>query len=343
MHMNIRNSVTIFVGALALVFASSCAKTNYDGSTRAQPFVNQMQAPPQPQAPAVSREVPQPTVTGLPVLSFVQSEVNMDDDLVARLEVQISQPSTLPVTAVVRLENGSAIHYVDFSGFKLPSPIKYSMNEAETSQTIVIPPGQTRVALPDIGGMNGAKCNGIFFAKLNPNNVQNAQVNDDTSKIMIPCVRRAPPAQRMPQPGFQPQPPQPGQTAPCPPQAIQAFVNARFENAVIKTNEHARRAEVEIQIDQKSTLPVTIDVETQNATATAEQDFHPVKMQVTIPPGKLSVSFVVDLKSAHHCSEGQSGDEARFEFKVIATAITNANMQMPQAIVSVKKDVGHCK
>ena len=334
------NNLSLFSTALlSLLLLSSCAETSYDGRTRANPLINKMEQPPAPitAAPRQQPTEPQAAVSNYPVLSFVETEVDMDGELVARLEVQLSQASASPVTAIVTLENATAIHYRDFAGFKIPGKIKYSRNEAETRQTIVIPPGTTRMALPDIGGITTRFCDAYFNAKLNKNNVQNAQIVEDTARVNVPCVNAYPsePAQPVivePPPVSRIQEP-----VPCPPQAA---VEARFKSDLVKTFEHARRAEIKVVLDQASSLPVVIDVETQDGTAYAGIDYKPVKMQVVIPAGKKSVEFEVDLIRAHRCAPpGSREHDERFEFSVVATQIANANMQRPEIKVSVKKDV----
>ena len=320
---------------IAVVLLSACAKTNYDGAPRIHPFENKLQQPPV-QTPPTVQGTPV-TITDLPVLSFVQKEVTMDGQLVARLELQLSRASTSPVTAVVKLVDATAKHFRDYAGFK--------GNMAETSRTIVIPPGQTRIALPDIGGKTTRFCDTYFNAKLNPNNVQQAKVVDDTAKVNVPCSDAYPTDPEPPV--VVPEPPvivPPVIEPPCPPVLVQAPVEARFEHESMKMREHSRRAEVEIELDLKSSLPVTIDIQTEDGTATAGQDYHPLKIQVVIPAGKTEIKVAVDLIGGHKCrAPNQGGDEARYEFSVVATQIANANMQRPEVKISIQKDVDDCK
>jgi hypothetical protein len=341
-----RNKLSALV---ALFLLSSCAETGYDGSTRARPFSNEQPAVQQSEPAPRGQPIDTGVISGLPVLSFVESELAMDEELTARVEVQLSKASSTPVTFVVRLENGSAIHYRDYQGFKLPGKIKYSANEAETRQTIVIPPGTTRMALPEIGGITTDYCDGFFYAKLNPNNVQGAQINDDTARISVPCqVSRPrnglPPPVRMPSPlppMEEPCPPEPSrpEPRPMPVPVPQAPVNVRWAKEFVKKSEDSKRAVMKLEIDRSSSLPVTISVATVNGSAKAGRDFHPVNFNVTIPAGKKSVQFPVELITGDLCAQpGEREHDVRFEFAVVVTRVINGNIARPQARVSVERE-----
>ena len=315
---------------------SSCAKTNYDGSTRVQPLATPQATETPP--PTRSREVPPPAepvqpaqpVGNLPVISFVQDDVQMDSRLEAHLELQLSEASKLPVTAVINLINGSALHYRDFAGFK--------SRLSETSQTVVFAPGTTRMPLPVIGGRRTRFCDSSFDAVISANRLQNAKVIDDSARISLPCemVEPAPdrPVVVIPPPVApivrQPEP------APC------NMVQARFENTTVVNPEHAKKTSVTIVLDRVSDLPVIFDLETNDGSAFQNIDYVKVKVQLTIPPGQTSVQVPVSLLKNKRCRTSEMHrwqQHADFEFQVRITAMSNANMMQPAALIVLKKDV----
>lgn len=336
---------SFLLAMIATGFLSSCAKTNYDGSPRVQPLAAQ-QAPPTP--PAQNRGLPpaapsvQPTspAGNLPVISFVQDDVLMDARMEAHLELQLSEASKLPVTAVINLVNGSALHYRDFAGFKSRS--------SETSQTVVFAPGTTRMPLPVIGGRRTRFCDTSFNAVISANRLQNAKVIDDSARITLPCemVEPAPdvpvviPAPIAPVAPIV-HPPAPVEPAPC------DMVQARFENTVIENREHAKKTSVTILLDRVSELPVIFDLETNDGSALQNIDYVKVRLQLTIPPGQTAIEVPIALLKNKRCrtSDMHRGQQhAHFEFQVRITAMSNANMLQPAAVIVLKKDVDddHC-
>ena len=342
--MQLKNILSLSV--LSLLLLSSCAETGYDGSTRAKAQQNNVVTPPaspEPQAGQRAQPIDTGVISGLPVLSFVETEVEMDGQLEARLEVQLSKASATPVTFVVNLENGTAIHYTDYQGFKLQSKIAYSRNTAETRQTIVIPQGTTRMALPVIGGTTTYNCNGYFYAKLNPNNIQGAQIADDTAKINVPCEiarprdSRMPPPVRMPLP--QPSAPAPRAQVPCPPQRVEAPVEVRWAKEFVKKSEDSKRAMMELEIENPAKQDIAISVATVNGSAKAGRDFHPVNFNVFILKGKKSVRFPVELITGDLCAQpGEREHDVRMEFNVVVTRILGGNILRPAARVSVERE-----
>lgn len=342
---------SFLLAVIATTFLSSCAKTNYDGSTRVQPMAAQ-QAPPTPSTPpAQNRGVPpvappvQPTLPAgnLPVINFVQDDVLMDSRMEARLELQLSEASKLPVTAVINLVNGSALHYRDFAGFRSRS--------SETSQTVVFAPGTTRMPLPVIGGRRTRFCDTSFTAVISANRLQNAKVIDDSARITLPCemVEPAPDAPVFipaPNPPIAPvapivQTPAPVQPAPC------DMVQARFENTVVENREHAKKTSVTILLDRVSELPVIFDLETNDGSALQNIDYVKVRVQLTIPPGQTAIEVPIALLKNKRCRTSDMHrwqQHAHFEFQVRITAMSNANMLQPAAVIVLKKDVDddHC-
>ena len=322
---------------LAIVFLGGCAKTNYDGSTRVKPLSNPEPAPTAQQrgqpAPAPG-STPTAPAGNLPVVSFVQSEVEMDSKLEARLDLQLSEVSSLPVTVVVDLVDATARHYRDFAGFKTRS--------SETSQTIVIAPGTTRMPLPVIGGRRTRFCDSYFNAVINSARLQNAKVVSNSAKINLPCENVAPAIDQPtpPPPVLEPilepivQPRQPP-VQPC-------QVIARFESEVVDNKEHAKRTSVKIVIDQDLEWPVIIDLETRDGSAYAGIDYVRVKVQLTIPAGQRSVEVPIELLKNDRCRTSDMHrwqKHAHFEFNAVVTGITGANMLKPSALIILEKDV----
>lgn len=329
------------LAVIASAFLSACAKTNYDGSPRVQPMAT-------PQAtdtpPTRNREVPPPTgpvqptlpAGNLPVISFVQDDVLMDSRMEAHLELQLSEASKLPVTAVINLVNGSALHYRDFAGFKSRS--------SETSQTVVFAPGTTRMPLPVIGGRRTRFCDTSFTAVISANRLQNAKVIDDSARISLPCemVEPAPdhPVVVAPPPSVRP-------PAPVQPVAPCDMVQARFEESVVKNGEHTKKTIVKIVLDRVSDLPVIFDLETNDGSAIQNIDYVKVRVQLTIPPGQTEIAVPIALLKSRRCRTSDMHrwqQHANFEFQVRVTAMSNANMLQPAALIVLKKDVDddHC-
>ncbi|MBY0554839.1 hypothetical protein K2P97_09940 [bacterium] len=135
----------------------------------------------------------------LPVVSFVNYIVVTDVRNEARLELQLSEASTVPVVVEVYLKNGSALYHTHYSGFKTPSP------NSEVKQTVVFAPNTTKAMLPVIGIRNTDICDLHFFGKINKFELKDVTVVNDTAKILIPCRIPIPP----PPPIEPPQPPPP--------------------------------------------------------------------------------------------------------------------------------------
>lgn len=328
---------SLSLAAIAILAFSGCAKTTYDGSPRVQPLATPLQQTTPPPAsqdptPPATPVVPvtPPPSGNLPVLSFVENEIVMNGKLEAQLEVQLSQASNLPVTAVIHLINATALHYRDYAGFKTRS--------SETSQTIVLPPGTTRMLLPVIGGRRTRFCDTHFFAVISGKRIQNARVVDDSARINLLCefVQPAPVDQPPPTipPIVVPVPVQPG--APCP------MVQARFESEVIENRHHAKRSIVKVVLDRPSELPVIFDIETRDLTAFDRIDYIGMKVQLTIPPGDTSIELPIELINSQRC---RTRDMHRwqqhwtFEFQAVVTGMTNANMNRPAALITYIKDV----
>lgn len=306
-----------------VLFLSSCAKTNYDGSAPIQPFGNTSQ-----QIPPEATKEPEPITPivetkKFPIISFVLDEVSMNQELEAQLELQLSEASNLPVIAVVNLVSGTAIPHRDFNGFKPYSSARFS-------RTVVIPPGTTRVALPLIGGRRTYNCDSHFFAEINPQKLQQAKVLEKTAKIFLPCeFAELPEVEPIPEPIPQPIPELP--------------VRAYFQHDYIKTKEHKKRTSVKILLTRASSLPVVLDLETQNGTAFEEIDYVKVKNRLVIPPGQVSIEVPIQLVRAHRCKPKDDDQwwphDGKYKFHVVVTAIANAEMLQPRATIRVTKDV----
>ena len=328
MNFNKSNFIAIFV--IAVVFLTSCAKTNYDNSARVQPLATKLQQPPTVPPPAgAGKRAPPVNTENLPNISFVENEVTMDGKLEAHLELRLSAASNQPVTATVNLVNATALHYRDFSGFKTLSSNNHSL--AEVTQTVVFPPNTTRMALPVIGGRQTRFCDTYFFAVIN-SRLQQAQVADDTARINIPCTD-------VDEPIVAPTPPPRLEPIPCPPAPA---TEARFEFEKIKTSEHATGTSVKIFLNRVSDLPVVIELETHDGSAYSQLDYVGLKVQVTIQPGQIGVELPIQLITAHRCRARNASRwvrEGEFEFTLQATAISNATMKNTSTSITVEKDI----
>ena len=334
MLMQFKILSSLLLTVIAAVFLSACAKTNYDGSQRVQALAKPTeQAQPDPAArqrdqqpaPPATPAPPIRSVGNLPVISFVQQDVLMDSRLEAHLELQLSEASKLPVTAVINLINDSAIHYRDFAGFKSRS--------SETSQTVVFAPGTTRLPLPVIGGRRTRFCDTSFFAVISASRLQNAKVIDGSARISLPC-EKVEPAPENPAPIVVP-------VVPVVPEPCD-MVQARFENNIVENREHAKRTQVKIVIDRVSALPVIFDLETNDGSAFENIDYVRVRVQLTIQPGQIAIEVPVELLKNQRCRTSEMHrwqQHAHFEFQVRVVAMSNANMAQPAAQIILKKDV----
>lgn len=152
------------------------------------------------------------TPDNLPIVSFVQYNLESDIRNEVRLSLQLSRASTSPVVVDVKLKDGSAIRHRDYTGYKTLSP-----NNA-IEQTLIFPPGTTTMDLPVVGIHSQALCHTEFYAKMNRITVQGATIVKDKATIVIPCRPVVEP----------PQPPPPPPPTPEPPTVISLADNQRF-------------------------------------------------------------------------------------------------------------------
>ncbi len=145
---------------------------------QAPPAQQSKTEPPLPPTANTAPNNPQPGKS-LPNLSFTNNAVAINHKTEVQLELRLSRPSDTPVVVDVYLENGTAIHYRDYNGFKTRS--------AETRQTVIFAPGILKMKLPVIGGRNTVNCDTYFYAKIDEATVQNANVPRVEAIVYVPC------------------------------------------------------------------------------------------------------------------------------------------------------------
>ena len=188
--MQAKSFVSVVKALTLLVLLSACAKADYDGRARLQPFSNKMSTPP----PATQQQQNPPATAvavKLPVISFVQTAVTMNSKMEAQLELQLSEASNTRVVAVIELLDQSARHHRDYTGFKTPS------RNYEVVQHVEFAPGETRKSLPIIGGRTryadiATSCNSTFLARINAMKLVNARVINDRAQVLAGELRRQP-------------------------------------------------------------------------------------------------------------------------------------------------------
>ena len=144
----------------------------------AQPPPSTQQAVP-PSNPETPQPIePTPVNSLLPEIRFSNYNVVFNRKLEAQLELELSQPSNVPVVVDVYLLNGTALHYRDFAGFKARNEMK---------QTIIFAPGETHRQLPVIGGRSTENCDSIFYVQMDKSSVQKAQIINFEAQVRILC------------------------------------------------------------------------------------------------------------------------------------------------------------
>lgn len=167
----------------ALCILSSCQKSSRSDVKATEIPTDQLQgAPPAPvpEPPAPAPPTPEPVVPPaavLPTLSFGFDEYVHKGDQEINMELVLSKASDVPVTVEVKLVDGTAVYFQDYSGF-------LSGGDAQ-KQTVVIPPNQTRMDLPLIWIQENAACGTTFTAHLS--GVQQAVVSGDSTRVVINC------------------------------------------------------------------------------------------------------------------------------------------------------------
>ncbi len=122
----------------------------------------------------------------LPIVSFSQNVVEVDEKNEAYLELQLNEASSEPVVVEVNLINGTALRHRDYNGFKTPSP------NSEAQQVVIFAPNVLRVSLPVVGVRMTDICDVEFYAKINKFNLKMASVQTEKAKIYIPCRESQP-------------------------------------------------------------------------------------------------------------------------------------------------------
>ncbi|AGH95914.1 Calx-beta domain-containing protein [Pseudobdellovibrio exovorus] len=374
------------------------------------------------------------TPDNLPIVSFVEYNLESDIRGEVRLALQLSRSSTSPVVVDVKLRDGSAIRHRDYTGYKTLSP-----NNA-VEQTLIFPPGTTRMDLPVVGIHSQALCHTEFYAKMNRITVQGATIVKDKATIVIPCRPAPVPPTPTPEPTPEPipEPPAPvvvalvdgqrfimseGDTRNLTLHFVENFkqdmnfgwtiipkeqgivVGERFKTlsgrmfATANTNyasiivsavdiDNLRQGDQEFEIvltpeerdagttlgnlkadltlldkvkqpsasyerdrisaaqgtiatakvvlTESSTLPVVIEIETQDGSARADVDYAPVKQRVVVAPGLTSVEVPVRILPQTACKDAS-------EFYLVVTQIENAEMASKRATISIAKDEALCK
>ena len=93
--------------------------------------------------------------------------------------------------------------------------------------------------------------------------------------------------------------------------------------------------------------PCDLDLETNDGSALQNVDYVKVRVQLTIPPGQTAIEVPIALLKNKRCRTSDMHrwqQHAHFEFHVRITAMSNANMLQPAAVIVLKKDVDddHC-
>ncbi|MGZ3725362.1 MAG: Calx-beta domain-containing protein [Pseudobdellovibrio sp.] len=304
---------SLFKALTVLALASSCAKTNYDGRLRLNPL-NKLSTPPATQQGNPAAPTTPTTRTDakdLPNVSFAEPRYPMvSPQLTAQPSLQLSKASSVPVQVKVDLYDVDAMWGRDYNGFQ---PGK------ERSVEVVIPPGQTSVKLPVIGGRErsarNGRCASDFIARIDAMKLKDARTINDSTTIVVPCV-----------------------TEPPPPPAV--VPNAAYEKSIITVEPAVNNAVARIILDQPTTVDVAVNIQTQTQAGQVG-----VTQSLKIPAGSTVLDVSYDIQRADICAQPPTAESivTVSEFNVVVTDIKNALMAQKIARVIVKDDNSRCK
>jgi hypothetical protein len=93
---------------------------------------------------------------------------------------------------------------------------------------------------------------------------------------------------------------------------------------------------VAIKLNEPSTLPITLDIETQDGKALAGKDYVGFKQAFVIPPGQVTLDIPVKLLLKAPCEEAT-------DFSIIVTRKENVTMDQTRALVTIPSTKNMCK
>ena len=163
---------------LAICFFTACEQLTGSKNDPAR-AIQKIPAPP---PPLPHPEPPPPIVVTKPTVSFGFDEFSHTggtNQLI--LELNLSQPSELPVTVDIILADGTALYPEDYIGFD-----GSSANDIKI--TVEIPPNTVSFQAPPLLFPAEGNCDVEFTARLNKDTVQNADIVNEASTIKAPCM-----------------------------------------------------------------------------------------------------------------------------------------------------------
>lgn len=110
--------------------------------------------------------------------------------------------------------------------------------------------------------------------------------------------------------------------------------NARYDRTrlVIPQN---RSDVAKIILNEPSTLPVTIEIETQDGTARENVDYVPVRQTLIVPPGTTEIEVPIRILPQTECRQAS-------DFYLVVTRIENATMSQRRAQIVIPRDENLC-
>jgi hypothetical protein len=311
---------------LVLAFFASCAKSGYDNSARPRPLNNL------PQVGQQGGGIGTPNVDGnpdtgsgrdrsqknsnLPVVSFTEYEVTVNNQLEARLELQLNAPAIAPVYVQVYLINGTAIYDRDYTGFKGGN------RAAERVRTIKFERGETRKTLPAIGAKEiivnrQQDCRADFVARVDAMSLQGARVLNSDARITIPCSL-----------------PKPHEIIP---------LTAEFISTMITPEPGSSVAWAKIKFNRANDVEVEIQLETQDLTISGGYTLS--TKTIVVKPNSLGVDIPVCLTRKNICEQAGTISDLiiTHDFNLIVKEIKNADMSNRVARITAKEDPKTCK
>lgn len=110
---------------------------------------------------------------------------------------------------------------------------------------------------------------------------------------------------------------------------------ARFEPEQI-TAPQGTVATAVILLNETSTLPITLDIETQDGSARAGEHYEAVRQTMVIAPGVNRLEVPVNILAQTACKENS-------ELSVVVTRIENATMERTRATITIPRDEELCR
>lgn len=110
---------------------------------------------------------------------------------------------------------------------------------------------------------------------------------------------------------------------------------ARFVDETVSIPTNRSEGKAVIVLNEQSTLPITLVIETQNGTALDGKDYVGFKQTFVIPPGEVTIDIPVKLLPKDNCL-------SETDFSINVTRYENATMDQTKAVVVIPSTMNAC-